>query len=221
MRRLGLIWGLGLGLALVGPGRAGAVTHVINVSNFQFSPSDITINAGDSVRWMRISGSHTTTSGTGPSDPQSGNLWRSVLNSTTTKFARKFNSEGTFDFYCEPHFPTMTGSVTVVAVTGVYEDIEESASESRTFLAQNMPNPFNASTLLGFSLRAGGQVELSVHNILGQRVRMLVNGDLEPGPRVITWDGTNDHGEVLASGVYFYRLRTADGTQTRKMVLLR
>ncbi len=88
-------------------------------------------------------------------------------------------------------------------------------------LCQNYPNPFNPTTTIEFSLPVAGTVAVEVFNVLGQRVKQLYDGQLSAGHQVIEWDGRNDHGSEVASGVYFYRL-TADGfSQSKKMILLR
>jgi len=90
-------------------------------------------------------------------------------------------------------------------------------------LAQNAPNPFNPSTTITFEVPegAGQTVELSVFDVRGQRVRQLVNGTAEPGKHFAFFDGRDDFGRDLPSGVYFYRLRAESFSQTRKMILLK
>lgn len=88
-------------------------------------------------------------------------------------------------------------------------------------LAQNYPNPFNPTTTIGFALPAAGDVKLEVFNLLGQKVRTLVNGELMAGQHTVEWDGTTNAGSKVASGVYFYRLTAEKFTDTRKMLLLK
>lgn len=92
---------------------------------------------------------------------------------------------------------------------------------SRVELAQNYPNPFNPTTSIRFGLRDETHVELAVYNILGQEVRRLVTGRRGAGYHTVTWDGRNERGERVASGVYFSRLVSTLGTQTRKMILVK
>ena len=87
-------------------------------------------------------------------------------------------------------------------------------------LEQNHPNPFNSSTLIGFSL-PGGTARLTIYNLLGQRVARLYEGTGPAGARSIRWDGTDESGRALASGVYLYRLEAGGRVQTRRLVLLR
>jgi flagellar hook assembly protein FlgD len=88
-------------------------------------------------------------------------------------------------------------------------------------LEQNYPNPFNPATTISFSLRKRGRVELVVYDVAGRRVRTLVSGERSTGVLYrVVWDGKNDEGQAVASGVYFYRLVADDFVDTRKMVLL-
>ncbi|HEX5132752.1 MAG TPA: FlgD immunoglobulin-like domain containing protein [Candidatus Krumholzibacteria bacterium] len=92
----------------------------------------------------------------------------------------------------------------------------------RTSLAQNYPNPFNPSTTIEFTVRDRSQVSLKVYNVAGELVRTLVNGERAPGSvHRVAWDGRNDTGQSVSSGIYFYKLVTNDMTQTKKMVLLK
>jgi hypothetical protein len=90
-------------------------------------------------------------------------------------------------------------------------------------LDQNYPNPFNSATVIRFALSEGADVELAVYNLAGQQVMTLVQGAREAGAYVVRWDGRDDGGRALASGMYLYRLRTANGQQveTRKLLLLK
>ena len=88
-------------------------------------------------------------------------------------------------------------------------------------LAQNFPNPFNASTTINFQLPLASRVELTVYSISGQRVRTLVNGTLPAGHHRLQWDGRNERGEPVASGAYLYQLLAGDFVATRQLTLLK
>ena len=92
-------------------------------------------------------------------------------------------------------------------------------------LHQNYPNPFNPSTTIEFDIAADGSglqdVELSVFNILGQKVKTLVNEPLMPGHYSAQWDSQSDNSKPVATGVYLYRLKIGDQRETKKMVLLK
>lgn len=88
-------------------------------------------------------------------------------------------------------------------------------------LAQNYPNPFNAGTVISFSLPQRSHVSVDVFNILGQRVKRLVNEDRLAGAYRVEWDGSDRSGNQVASGVYLYRLDAGGRSLARKMILLR
>ncbi len=87
-------------------------------------------------------------------------------------------------------------------------------------LLQNFPNPFNPQTQISYSLPLGCAVRLTVHNILGQTVRTLVDTYEEAGFRSVQWDGTDQLGRSVSSGVYFYRLEAGSYLEIRKMLKL-
>ena len=92
-------------------------------------------------------------------------------------------------------------------------------------LSQNFPNPFNTQTRIGYTIPGGHvrsvPVSLRIYNILGQSVRTLVDQPQTGGKHEIIWDGKDDSGRDIASGVYFYRLQAAETVETRRMVLIR
>lgn len=88
-------------------------------------------------------------------------------------------------------------------------------------LAQNYPNPFNPSTTIRLELPAATTATLRIFSRDGQLVRTLASGDFESGSHQFTWDGTNDSGKQVASGVYLYQFTGGQFTQTRHMLLLK
>ena len=88
-------------------------------------------------------------------------------------------------------------------------------------LAQNYPNPFNPSTNINYQLSELEQVTLSIFDINGQLVRTLVNAQQSPGNYTIIWDGLNEKGYQVSSGIYFYKLRTKKYALAKQMLLLR
>jgi hypothetical protein len=87
-------------------------------------------------------------------------------------------------------------------------------------LEQNYPNPFNPSTTIGFALPEAANVSVVIYNISGQVLKTLVNNQFEAGYHQVQWDGTNEMGEQVASGFYFYRLESKDFQQVKKMLML-
>jgi len=88
-------------------------------------------------------------------------------------------------------------------------------------LYQNYPNPFNPSTVIAFDLPEASNTVLEIYNLLGQKIRSLVSKDLSPGHHSFEWDGKNERGEAVTSGIYLYRLRADSFIKTEKMILLR
>ncbi|UCE17420.1 MAG: T9SS type A sorting domain-containing protein [Gemmatimonadota bacterium] len=88
-------------------------------------------------------------------------------------------------------------------------------------LAQNYPNPFNPETEILYSLPQETQVSVTVYNVLGQVVKILVNEKQQAGVHLLTWDGRSDTGEEVASGIYFYQMQASDFTSTKRMVLMK
>lgn len=88
-------------------------------------------------------------------------------------------------------------------------------------LAQNHPNPFNPSTQISFSLAHAGHVSLKIYDAAGRLVRTLLDDARTAADYAVTWDGRNDAGAGVAAGVYLYKLKTNEDTQTRRMVLVK
>ncbi|MFQ5453842.1 MAG: FlgD immunoglobulin-like domain containing protein, partial [Candidatus Zixiibacteriota bacterium] len=88
-------------------------------------------------------------------------------------------------------------------------------------LLQNYPNPFNPSTVIEFSLPTNSSVKITVYDILGQVIRTIVDERLPAGYHSITWDGKDKDGNVVSTGIYFYKLKANDFTESRKMILMK
>jgi YVTN family beta-propeller protein len=117
-----------------------------------------------------------------------------------------------------------------ISVIQSYPKPEAPAVTQDFALRQNYPNPFNTSTTIRYSVPDAGPVHaasrlfgatLEIYNILGQKVRTLVDEPKKPGDYVSTWDGKNDMAKEVASGIYLCRLKVGDFTQTKKMLLLK
>jgi hypothetical protein len=90
-----------------------------------------------------------------------------------------------------------------------------------TSLQANYPNPFNPTTTIGFAVASEGEVSIVVYNLKGQRVRGLVSGVYRAGRHSVTWDGTDDAGRAVSSGVYFYRMVAGEYSEIKRMLLLK
>jgi len=89
------------------------------------------------------------------------------------------------------------------------------------YLDHNYPNPFNPITTIQFGLPVNSSVRLEVFNILGQRVATLVDRQMPAGHHVVQWDGTSDGGGSVSSGIYFYRIQSAEFFESKKMLMLK
>ena len=116
-------------------------------------------------------------------------------------------------------FSIQSFTESVVAVEG--EDDAATPVRHVFGLAQNHPNPFNPLTTISFSLPRSGQVELAIYAIDGRKVASLVNEPMAAGSHTVTWDGSDNRGQRVASGTYFYRLQADDEVATKRMVLVK
>ena len=88
-------------------------------------------------------------------------------------------------------------------------------------LKQNYPNPFIPTTEIQYDLPEDGKLVIAVYNSLGQQVKTLYNGNQLAGSYTMQWDSRNEAGQLVASGIYFYRIQSGRFIQTKKMLLLR
>ena len=105
-------------------------------------------------------------------------------------------------------------TVDLTAIVNPVSVEDENQVVDNFYLAQNFPNPFNPSTKINFGLKSSGNVEVSVYNILGNKVATLVNGFKSEGNHSVSFNASN-----LSSGIYFYKIVTNGFVQTRKMIL--
>lgn len=131
-----------------------------------------------------------------------------------------FNSPG---YYPDTLTTNLTYGTTTCGVdvflTPIYTGTGD--TPTATSLEPNHPNPFNPATTIAYTLASSGHTRLTVFDTAGRRVRTLVDGTESGGAHSVLFDGRDDNGRGLASGVYFYRLEAPGATKTRKMVLLK
>jgi len=106
-------------------------------------------------------------------------------------------------------------------VAGALNAVKIREIPSEFSLSQNYPNPFNPTTSIKYAISENARVTLTIYNILGQAVRTLVNAEQESGFYTVRWDGTNDFGGKVSSGIYIYRISAGNFTSTVKMNLLK
>jgi plastocyanin len=187
-----------------------ATTRIINVQNFSFSPDSVNAFVGDSIKWVWVSGNHTTTSTT---IPASASAWDNLINSTNTSFIYVVQLQGTYRYKCTPH--ESMGMVGVIKVqTSLI--IQNSSITSTYTLKQNYPNPFNPTTNITFSIPKSEFVKITIYNEIGKEVETIVNEKLNEGSYTVNYDAS-----TLSSGVYFYKISSGNFIETKKMLLIK
>jgi len=134
------------------------------------------------------------------------------------------DADGIVQYADTEYRPTeMSAIIERLLPTAVEDDgvAADAPPATRPVLAQNLPNPFNPSTTIRFDLPADGPAELTIFDIGGRRVRTLVADNLPAGSHARRWDGRDERGAELPSGIYLYRLRSGGIEALRRMVLLR
>ena len=119
---------------------------------------------------------------------------------------------GEFHIYTTKRLPVPEQGI----LSAVQEDNNSDITVKEYSLEQNYPNPFNPSTVIRFALPKAGNVNLSVYNVLGQKVAEILNKDMSSGIHTVSFNAGN-----LTSGIYFYRLESNGYTQSRKMMLIK
>jgi len=110
-----------------------------------------------------------------------------------------------------------TVMVTILNSLGLNSNL----TPEKLILYQPYPNPFNPTTIIEYDLPNSGRVDLAIYDLLGKRIRTLVFGNQRAGFKSVVWDATNDFGQPVSAGFYFYTLKTKAGTITQKMLLLK
>lgn len=133
---------------------------------------------------------------------------------------RAYESNGfTWNKLTSPYDFTLYMRATIQTATGIF-DISTQIPE-KFEIAQNYPNPFNPSTSIVYSLPKGENVSLKIYDVSGKKIAELVNNYQNPGTYKVTWNGNNNNGERLSSGIYFYEIIAGDFRSIKKMILLK
>ena len=107
------------------------------------------------------------------------------------------------------------------SVSAVLSADEELGIPTEFALNQNYPNPFNPSTQIQYALPKETKVVISIYDLMGRKVRTLVNDVQNAGYKNVMWNATNDMGRLVSAGVYIYSIQAGDFIQNRKMVLMK
>jgi plastocyanin len=189
--------------------------HVVEVSDFVFTPGNLTIEVGDTVRWMNVMGNHNVVADDNSftSGPPSTNQW---------VYDFVFTMEGTNPYYCVLHGGPggsgMSGVITVELPVSVSGD---DPIVTKFELNQNYPNPFNPSTTISYSVSVNSSVSIKLYNSLGQEVSILFENEVDGGEHKFFFNAGD-----LPSGTYFYTLKASGKngetfTASKKMILLK
>ncbi len=123
---------------------------------------------------------------------------------------------------CDPEGLCDSNRVIFTVLVSGIDDEDTLMSRPLDFsLSQNHPNPFNSNTNISYSVPMPGQIKLTIYDLLGRRVRTLTDEHQTPGNKSIDWNGTDDQGNTVATGIYFYRIEAGEFTETKKMLMLK
>ncbi len=139
---------------------------------------------------------------------------------TITTGVSNFGVTGTLAEFTYTFASPRDASMGPTSPVGIWDN-PEGGFPSEFALLGNYPNPFNPRTVIRFALPEASPVSIDIYNIAGQKVAQISDDYFKAGYHAISWDGTDDAGNPLATGVYFYRIKAGDFTETRKMALLK
>ena len=141
---------------------------------------------------------------------------------TTPGYAQTLTEIGTYHYYVQAVYETGASVPTqTVTFEYPYSDGDDPTSPYVTRLEGNYPNPFNPETTFRFSIKDAGNARLDIFNLRGQLVRTLVNGNLNAGQHQVVWNGKDQAGRSVSSGVYLYRLTAKNYSSTKKAMLVK
>ena len=196
-----------------GKGGTTSETITIAVTEVNRSPSLTSIDNQTIQEGTQL---HLTLAATDPDGDRvtftvSGNPSGSSLSGTSFTWTPGFDQAGSY---------SLTFTVSDGKGGSDTETITIVITDASARLEQNCPNPFTSSTVIRFALPESERVELTVYNLMGRKVATLVEGTRQAGEYTVRWNGRDDRGQALASGVYLYQLRAGARVETRKLLLL-
>ena len=108
-----------------------------------------------------------------------------------------------------------------INTSGIEKEPNETLIPLHYSLSQNFPNPFNPTTQINYAIPEEAHVSLKIYNLQGNLIKTFIDREQEAAYYNLIWDGTNDNGDKVNSGVYIYRIIAGDYTATRRMVMLK
>jgi plastocyanin len=178
-----------------------ATVHVVNVADFSFSPSNLPVVVGDTIRWQWVNGSHTTTS---TSVPVGAPTWDSPISSVNPVFDYIVTLTGSYTYKCTPHFPGMTGSFTASAVS-----VPEFSS-AQSFQWNITDNQLTVS----LNLSATSSLNVRLYSLLGSNAKELTSLENFHGFFNQTWSLAE-----MRKGIYFLEV-TASGRKVVRKIMI-
>ena len=184
--------------------------HIVEVSNFVFTPANLIVAVNDTVRWVNIIGNHNVVA----DDNSFSNGPASTANWV---YENVFTSAGDNPYFCVVHGgPGGIGMAGVVNVLIPVSVSDQDLVINNFKLEQNYPNPFNPSTVIRYTIAKKSNVTLTVYNGIGRIISTLLNEVKPQGTFTIEFDAS-----TLSSGIYYIRLQAGSFNDTRKMVLIK
>lgn len=180
-----------------------AAAKTNNTVTFTDESDDARDSEGAVVEWLWNFGDGTT------SAEQSPTHVFTAINTYTVTLTVTDNGNAT---------ATTTQNVQITNMVGI---AAEAALPEKFALSQNFPNPFNPSTTISYALPKKTQVRLTIYNMLGKEIRTLVNRTEDAGYKSVVWDGLDQRGQLISTGVYIYKIQAGEFTHTRKMIFMK
>jgi len=185
-------------------------THEVTVTNFSFSPAELTISVGDAVKWINVLGNHNVLA-------DDGSFTSGSVAPAPWEYTHTFTTAGNNPYYCEPHGgPGGSGMAGVIIVQNPSDVNDDGVIAGEFELEQNYPNPFNPSTRISYTIPSASLVNLKVYDAIGNEITTLVNEEKQSGIYSVDFDATD-----LTGGIYFYQIISGSFVKTKKMILLK
>ncbi|RLC50903.1 MAG: hypothetical protein DRI23_06130, partial [Candidatus Cloacimonadota bacterium] len=143
-----------------------------------------------------------------------------IVQVTETTYTDEDLENGVYAYYVK----ALYGSYESEASNEVIIELTEANNiiiPENTALLGNYPNPFNPTTEISFALKDAEKVNLEIFNVRGQKVKTLVNKSMDAGLHQIVWEGLDDAGKQISSGIYFYKMQAGEYNATRKMIMMK
>jgi plastocyanin len=174
-----------------------STVYTIQEGSYYFSPDTLYVHVGDTIKWVWMSGSHTSTS---IKVPTGAATWNHPMNSASSDFEIQLTVAGEYDFHCNIHPSMMHGAIFVAPASGI------TSYNNASHFVHLYPNPFLSNLSMSFTLKESETIKISIYDLTGKIVKVLANSNFEKGDHVISWDGKNETGENVNHGLYFYMI---------------